>query len=89
MSDEFHPVAGTGQRDEIRDLFYAQIGFDRHPQPVRSFQTFTEDLHRLDDCYNTTGSKPSRWNPLESSGFRCSRSWNSVASRYAWSMRVM
>jgi hypothetical protein len=30
MSDEFHPVASTEQRDETRDLFYAQIGSRRN-----------------------------------------------------------
>ena len=26
---------------------YVAVPVDRDPQPVRSFQTFTEDLHRL------------------------------------------
>ena len=30
MSDEFHLVASTEQRDETRDLFYAQIGSRRN-----------------------------------------------------------
>ena len=28
---------------------YVAVPLDRDPQPVRSFQTFTEDLHRLAD----------------------------------------
>jgi hypothetical protein len=28
---------------------YVAVPVDRDPQPVRSFQTFTEDLHRLAD----------------------------------------
>jgi hypothetical protein len=34
MSDEFHLVASTEQRDETRDLFYAQIGSRRNISAV-------------------------------------------------------
>jgi transposase len=45
----------TGQRAHAAGIdigatsFYVAVPIDRDPQPVRSFQTFTEDLHRLAD----------------------------------------
>jgi transposase len=36
---------------------YVAVPVDRDPQPVRSFQTFTEDLHRLADWLQHCGIK--------------------------------
>ncbi len=53
-------------------LHVAAVGSDRDPKPVRSFGTFTVDLHRLADwfecCSVTTVA-------MESTGVYCCGSW--------------
>jgi transposase len=53
---------------------YVAVPVDRDPQSVRSFQTFTEDLHRLADWLQLAGSKLWRWSLRECSGYRFSKS---------------
>src|SRR3712207_3406626 len=36
-------------------MHVAAVGPDRDPEPVRTFQTFTEDLHRLADWFARCG----------------------------------
>jgi len=57
--------------------------------PVRTFNTFTDDLHRLADWFEQCGSRRSSWNPPGSIGFQSTRSWNNVGSRCRWSMPGM
>src|SRR5258708_30758343 len=57
----------------------------RAEETVRSFRSFTGDLHALADWLKAVGVTPSRWNRPESTGYRHSRFSRSVGSRFSWS----
>jgi transposase len=44
-----HPAAAA--IDIGATMHVAAVGADRDTEPVQTFQTFTEDLHRLADCF--------------------------------------
>lgn len=50
-----HPAAAA--IDVGATIHVAAVGPDRDPQPVRTFQTFTDDLHRLADWFGHCGVK--------------------------------
>ncbi len=50
-----HPAAAA--IDIGATMHVAAVGPDRDPEPVRTFQTFTEDLHRLADWFVQCGIK--------------------------------
>ena len=50
-----HPAAAA--IDVGATIHVAAVGPDRDPQPVRTFQTFTDDLHRLADWFEHCGVK--------------------------------
>jgi hypothetical protein len=54
---------------------------ERALEPVRSFGTFTRDLHELADWLKECGCAQSQWNPLACTGSRFTRSWKLVASK--------
>ena len=66
---------------------YAAVRPDRDPDPIRSFPTFTVDLHALADwlkaCQVTTVAMES----TGCTGFRHIRSWRRMAWRWCWSTR--
>ena len=55
-------------------------------EPVRTFGTFTSELHRLAEWFAACGVKTSRWSRPGSTGSRPSRSSSSAGSRWCWSM---
>ena len=63
------------------EAHYIAVPPERDTEPVRSFKTFTADLHRLDDAARSARSRVSRWNQPVCTGSRSSRSSKSVASR--------
>ena len=62
-------------------IHVAAVGPNRDKEPVHTFRTFTDDLYRLADWFAGVGSGPWSWSQPAFTGFRCSRSWNSAASR--------
>lgn len=65
-----HPNAAA--IDVGATMHMAAVRADRAPEPVRSFGTFTADLHRLVDWFTDAASRPSSWNRPASTGFRFS-----------------
>ena len=50
-----HPAAAA--IDIGATIHVAAVGLDRDTEPVRTFQTFTDDLHRLGDWFARCGIK--------------------------------
>jgi transposase len=50
-----HPAAAA--IDVGATMHVAAVGPDRDPEPVRTFRTFTDDLHRLADWFACCGIK--------------------------------
>ena len=69
-----HPNAAA--IDVGATMHMAAVSADRAPEPVRSFGTFTTDLHRLVDWFTECGVETSSWNRPASTGFRSSSSSN-------------
>ena len=67
-------------------MHVAAVGPDRDPEPVRTFNTFTDDLHRLADWFEQCGVKTVVMELPGSIGSQSTRSWNSAGSRCRWSM---
>ena len=65
-----HPNAAA--IDVGATMHMTAVRADRAPEPVRSFGTFTADLHRLVDWLPNAASRPSSWNRPVSTGFRFS-----------------
>jgi hypothetical protein len=62
----------------------AAVGPERDPVPVRSFGTFTGDLHRLADCSSSAGSAQLPLNPPAFTGFPSSGSLSNSALPWCW-----
>ena len=63
-------------------MHVAAVGPDRDPEPVRTFGTFTGDLHRLADWFERVRGRDGRHGVRPgSTGSRSSRSSSSAASR--------
>ena len=62
---------------------------DRDPQPVRTFQAFTPDLHELAAWLKRCGIETVA---LESTGIywiSLTKFWSSMALKFGWSMHAM
>ena len=56
---EMSPVHAHAAAVDIgATLHVAAVGPDRDPEPVRSFGTFTADLHRMADWFERCGVRP-------------------------------
>ena len=66
-------------------MHVAAVGADRTSEPVRSFGTFTGDLHRLADWFAECGVETVVMESTGVSGFRSSNYLTSAASTYPWS----
>ena len=88
MLPVLHPDA-AGVDIGAEEMFVA-VPADRATDAVRSFGTFTRDLHELADwltgCSNAVCIQ-SRWNQLECSGFRFIRSLKLAGFKCFWSTR--
>ena len=62
---------------------------DRAAEPVRSFETFTRDLHEMADWLQSCGVRTVAMESTGVSGFRCSRFSRRAASRCFSSMPSM
>ena len=74
-----HPAAAA--IDIGATMHVAAVGPDRDQEPVRTFRTFTDDLHRLADWFAGCGVKTV---VMESTGvywIPVFESWSSEASR--------
>ena len=56
---------------------------DRDERPLRVFETFTEDLHRMARWLKAVGSQPSRWNRRAFTGFHRTTFWKPTESSRA------
>ena len=74
-----HPAAAA--IDIGAALHVAAVGPDRDKEPVRTFQTFTDDLHRLADWFAQCGIRTVVMKSTGFTGSRSSKSWNSAGSR--------
>ena len=63
---------------------YVAVSADRDPQPVRSFPTFTRDLHALADWLVQCGIRSVAMEST-SVGFPFTRFWKRAASKFTWS----
>jgi hypothetical protein len=61
-----HPAAAA--IDVGATIHVAAVGPERDPEPVRTFQTFTDDLYRLADWFTRCGIKTV---VMESTGVYC------------------
>jgi hypothetical protein len=67
-------------------MHYVAVRPDRDPQPVRRFECFTADLHRLADWLQLCGVKTWPCNRQECIGSPSTRFLKNVASKCIWSM---
>src|SRR5262250_1140299 len=58
---------------------YVAVRPDRDPEPVRRFECFTADLHRIADWLQSCGVKTVAMQSTGAIGYRSTRSWKSVA----------
>ena len=70
--------------DVGNEAHYVAVRPDQETDPVRRFECFTADLHRLADWLKACGVETIAMQPLASIGFLCTTSWRNVASRYIW-----
>jgi transposase len=74
-----HPAAAA--IDIGATIHVAAVGPDRDTDPVRTFQTFTDDLHRLGDWFDRCGIKTVAMESRVSTGSLSSKSSSSTGSR--------
>ena len=87
-----HHADGTSQcgRDRCRShLLMAAVSPDRTSEPVRSFGTFTTDLHRLADWFAECGVETVAMESTSVYGFRSSSFSTPAASLCSLSMHAM
>src|SRR5260370_37244794 len=77
-----HPhAAGV---DVGNSAHYVAVRPDRNSQPVRRFECFTADLHRLADWLQSCGVKTVALQSTGCTGSRCTTFWKNAASRSIW-----
>src|SRR6266849_5807791 len=64
---------------------YVAVRPDRDPQPVRRFECFTADLHRLADWLESCGVKTVALQSTGCIGSLCTTFWKNAGSRSIWS----
>jgi len=64
---------------------YVAVSADRDPHPVRSFPTFTRDLHALADWLVQCGVHSVAMESTASTGYRFIRSWKHAVLKFTWS----
>jgi hypothetical protein len=84
---ELKPVnVGAAAIDIGSKMHMAAVNPSCNNTPVRSFGTFTQDLHDLADWFKACGVTSVAMEPPVSIGSRSTRSWSSAALMSFWSM---
>jgi transposase len=63
---------------------YVAVRPDRDPQPVRRFECFTADLHRLANWLQSCGVQTVALRRRACIGFPCTTFWKNAGSRFIW-----